>query len=131
VEETSEILSFFAPGGGFEFLTLGRSPVILEIPTGARLLHPGGQGGFGPEFAADIPLVETVPGAPYASVESIDITVGAAIRQHGRPVYYGTVPRTCPRGGFRAKAEFIFAQNGLLSTPETVTVPVRAPCPRR
>jgi hypothetical protein len=131
VKEEGEILSFFAPGGGFEFLTLGHSPVVLEIPTAARLLHPGGQAGFGPEFTGEIPLVETVPGAPDASVEAIDITIGAAIRRHGKPVYYGTVPRTCPRGGFRAKSEFIFAQNGNTATPETVTVPVRAPCPTR
>jgi hypothetical protein len=131
VKEAGEILSFFAPGGGFEFLTYGHSPVALEIPTTARLLHPGGQGGFGPEFTGEIPLVQTVPGAPDASVEAIDITIGAAITQHGRPVYYGTVPRTCPRGGFRVKSEFTFAQNGDTSTPETVTVPFRAPCPSR
>jgi hypothetical protein len=131
VKEAGEILSFFAPGGGFEFLTLGHTPVLLEIPTTARLLHPGGQGGFGPEFTGEIPLVSTVPGAPYASVEAIDITVGAAIRQHGKSVYYGRVPSTCPRGGFRAKTELIFAQNGDTATPETVTVPVRAPCPTR
>jgi hypothetical protein len=129
VKEVGEILSFFAPGGGFEFLTLAHTPVLLEIPTTAHLLHPAGLGGFGPEFVGEIPLVSTVPGAPYASVEAIDITIGAAIRRHGKPIYYGTVPRTCPRGGFRAKAEFTFAQNGVTSTPETVTVPVRAPCP--
>jgi hypothetical protein len=131
VKEEGEILSFFAPDGGFEFLTLGHSPVVLEIPTTSRLLHPGGAGGFGAEFVAAIPLVETVPGAQDASVEAIDITLGAAIRRHGKPVYYGTVPRTCPRGGFRAKGEFIFAHNGDPLAPETVTVPVTAPCPKR
>jgi hypothetical protein len=131
VEEVGEILSFFAPGGGFEFLTYGHSPVVLEVPTTARLLHPAGHGGFGPEFIGEIPLVETVSGAPDASVEAIDITLGAAIRRHGRPVYYGTLPRTCPHGGFSAKTELIFAQNGQTSTPEAVTVPVRAPCPTR
>jgi hypothetical protein len=131
VKEDGEILSFFAPGGGFEFLTIGESPVALEIPTTARLVHPRGGGGFGPQFTGAIPLVETVPGAPDASVEAIDITIGAAIRRHGKPIYYGTVPKTCPRGGFQAKTEFTFAQNGELATPETVTVPVTAPCPTR
>jgi hypothetical protein len=131
VKEDAEILSFFAPDGGFEFLTLGHSPVVLEIPTTARLLHPGGAASFGPEFAAAIPLVITVPGAQAASVETLDVTVGAAIRRHGRPVYYGTVPRTCPKGGFRAKAEFTFARGGDVNVPETVTVPIRAPCPTR
>jgi hypothetical protein len=131
VKEAAEIRSFFAPGGGFEFLTFGYSPVVLEVPTTARLVHPGGAGGFGPEFTGAIPLVETVPGAPDASVEAIDITIGTAIRRHGKPLYYGTVPKTCPRGGFRAKTEFTFAQGGNTSTPETVTVPVTAPCPKR
>ncbi len=131
VKEEAEIFSFFAPHGGFEFLTLGHSPTILEIPTLAQVRHPGGAGGFGPEFTAEVPLVVTVPGAQDASVETIEITLGAAIRRHGKPVYYGTVPRTCPKGGFRAKTELIFAENGNTSTPATVTVPVRAPCPRR
>ena len=131
VKETVELLSFFAPGGGFEFLARGRTPVSLEIPTTARLLNPNGSGGFGPEFIGHIPLVETVPGAPYASVETIEITLGAAYRKHGKPVYYGTVPKTCPAGGFRVKAEFTFAENGDVATPQTVTVPFRAPCPTK
>jgi hypothetical protein len=129
VKEEAELLSFFAPGGGLEFLTLGHSPVLLEVPTLAQVRHPAGTAGFGPEFTAEVPLVVTVPGAQDASVETIEITLGAAIRRHGKPVYYGTVPRTCPKGGFRVKAEFIFATNGESSRPETVTVPVRAPCP--
>jgi len=129
VAESTEIDSFFAPGGGFEFIALGHSPISLEVPSLARLLHPGGLDGFGPEFDAEVPLVQTVPGAPDASVESIQITLGSAIRRHGKPLYYGTVPRSCPAGGFRVKADFIFAQNGQLSMPETVTVPFRAPCP--
>jgi hypothetical protein len=131
VHETVELLSFFAPRGGFEFFARGRTPVSLEIPTSATLVQPNGGGGFGPEFVGQIPLVATVPGAPYASVEKIDITLGAAYRKHGKPVYYGTVPKTCPSGGFRVKAEFIFAESGNTATPETVTVPFRAPCPKK
>jgi hypothetical protein len=131
VHETVELLSFFAPGGGFEFFARGRTPVSLEIPASAKLVHPNGGGGFGPEFSGQVPLVATVPGAPYASVEKIEITLGAAYRKHGKPVYYGTVPKTCPSGGFRVKAEFMFAENGNTATPETVTVPFRAPCPKK
>jgi hypothetical protein len=131
VPETVELLSFFAPDGGFEFFARGRTPVSLEIPTTAKLVNPNGGGGFGPEFVGQIPLVATVPGAPYASVEAIDITLGAAYRKHGKPVYYGTVPKICPAGGFRVKAEFVFAEGGSVATPETVTVPFRAPCPKK
>ncbi len=129
VPEEVTIYSFYAPGGGFEFLAFGHQPVLLEVPTSGRLLHPSGAGGFGPEFSGAIPLVETVPGGPDASVETIDITIGSAIRRHGKILYYGRVPKTCPHGGFRAKAEFLFAQNANPATPETVTVPVTAPCP--
>lgn len=127
VPEEAEVSSFFAPGGGFEFFTFGHSPVSIEVPSTASLAHPGGSGGYGPEFVGTIPLVETVPGAPDASVESIDITLGAAYRHKGKPVYYGTVPRTCPRGGFRVKAEFLFEAG--TGVPLNVTVPFRSPCP--
>jgi hypothetical protein len=129
VKEEAKIFSFFAPNGGLEFLTLGLSPVVLEVPTLAHVLHPGGAGGYGPEFSGEIPLVQTVPGAQDASVQTIEITLGAARRRHGKPVYYGTVPRKCPAGGFRVKAEFTFAQDGDPTLPETATVPFRAPCP--
>jgi hypothetical protein len=129
VHETAEISSFFAPDGGLEFFTQGHSPVSLEIPTTARFTHLNGAGGFGPELIAQVPIVETVPGAPAASVESIDITVGSAYRKNGRTVYYGRVPKRCPHGGFRVRGELTFAENGDVTTPETVAVNFRAPCP--
>lgn len=131
VEETAEIHSFFAPGGGLEFLVDGHTPVSLEIPTSSQLLQPDGGGGFGPEFTGPIPLVETVPGAADASTEKINITLGSAIRKDGKVFYYGRVPRSCPVGGFRVKALLTFAENADLATPVTVTVPFRAPCPPR
>ncbi len=131
VEETAEIHSFLAPGGGLEFLVDGHSPVSLEIPTTSRLLQPGGGGGFGPEFTGPVPLVETVPGAADASTEKINITLGSAIRKHGKVYYYGRVPKSCPAGGFRVKALLTFAEDAQLSQPVTVTVPYRVPCPPR
>lgn len=129
VKETAELSSYFAPGGGFEFFTDGHSPVSLEIPTSARLTNVNGGEGFGPKLIAQIPLVATVPGAPYASVESIDITVGSAYRKGGKTYYYGRVPTSCPRGGFAVRAQLTFAEEGDVSKPETVTDNFRAPCP--
>jgi hypothetical protein len=131
VAEAAELMSFFAPDGGLEFFTDGHTPVSLEVPTSARLIDPSGHGGFGPEFTGLVPLVQTVPGAPDASVEAIDITLGAAYRKHGKAVYYGRVPSSCPHGGFRAKSEFTFAENGDVATPEAVVVPFTAPCPSK
>jgi len=131
VHETAEIHSFFVPGGGLDFLVVGHSPVSLEVSSAAKLLQPLGGGGFGPEFTGSVPLVSTVPGAPYASVEAVDIELGTAIRKGGKTFYYGRVPKSCPAGGFRVKSEFTFAEEGELSKPVTVTVPFRAPCPPR
>ena len=130
VEEVTEILSFLAPNGGLLFQVDGHSPVSLEVPGIAHLRQPGGLAGFGPEYTGEVPLVVTVPGGPDASVESIDITLGTAIRRHGKTYYYGRVPKHCPAGGFRVRSIFTFAEGGDVTKPVTVTVPFRAPCPR-
>jgi hypothetical protein len=129
VPEEAELFSFFAPGGGLEFFTFGHTPTTLEIPSSGHYTHLGGGGGFGPEFIAAVPLVETVPGAPYASVEAIDFQIGAAYRKNGKPVYYGTVPKSCPKGGFRVRSVMTFAENGEITRPEPVTVNFRVACP--
>jgi hypothetical protein len=131
VPETTEILPFYAPGGALEFLVEGHAPVLLEIPVASRLLQPGNAPGFGPTFTGSVPLIQTVPGAPYASAEGIEITLGTAIRKHHKTYYYGRVPNKCPKGGFRVRSEFVFAEEGNAEKPETVVVPFRAPCPRR
>ncbi|HTA34601.1 MAG TPA: hypothetical protein VK721_14370 [Solirubrobacteraceae bacterium] len=130
VPETAEIFSFFIPGDRIGFLTVGHSPVSLEVPTSGQLENLAGGEGFGPKLVTPIPLVATVPGAPYASVEAINITLGAAYRSHGKTIYYGRVPTKCPRGGFPVRAQLTFAENGETSRPEVVTVNYRAPCPR-
>lgn len=88
-------------------------------------------GGSGPELIAQVPLVASLPGAPYASVRSISLEVGSAYRSHGQTIYYGRVPRRCPKGGLLMKTEVIFAQDGETSKPETVDASYAAPCPRR
>ena len=50
--------------------------------------------------SSNVPLVETVPGAPDGSAETINVTAGAAIKKNGKTIYYGTVPKKCPKGGF-------------------------------
>ena len=130
VPETAEIFSYFIPGNRIAFLTVGHSPVSLEVPTSGQIENLAGGEGFGPKLVTPVPLVATVPGAPYASVEAIDITLGAAYRKHGKTVYYGRVPTKCPHGGFPVRAELTFAENGETSRPETVTADYDVPCPR-
>jgi len=131
VEEAAELSSFYSPGGGLEFFTDGHSPVSLEILSSGRYVNLGGAGGYGPELKTKVPLVASVPGAPYASVKSITVKAGSAYRSHGKTIYYGRVPTKCPKGGFPIKTEVIFAENGEESKPETVTETYKAPCPKK
>ncbi len=132
VEEEVTIESFFAPGGGINFFVAGHTPTIIEITSTARIVSLHDSGGYGPEFAGTVPLVETVPGAPDGSTSWIKLQVGAAIKKGKETIYYGRVPTKCPKGGFRVKAELIFANTEDLpmAVPGAVVpVTTRAPCP--
>ncbi len=131
VEETTEIFSFYKPGGGFIFFTDGHSPVSLEILSPGHYKNLVGGAGYGPELEVTVPEIASVPGAPYASVKTIKVKAGSAYKSHGKPVYYGRVPKKCPKGGFALKTEVIFAENGEESKPVTVTAEYKAPCPRK
>jgi hypothetical protein len=126
VPETATVESFYAPGGGLEFFTFGHEPTIIEVISTAHYVKASGI--YSQELIAEVPLVETVPGAQDASVTSISVRVGSAIKRNGKTIYYGRVPKTCPKGGFPGKAELTFAGLGGL-TQTTVTKLVRVPCP--
>jgi hypothetical protein len=128
VPERASIQAFFAPGGALQFYTAGTSPVSLEFIAPSHVA--AARAPYAQKFVTTVPLIATVPGAPDASTLSIDVKVGAAFRKGKRVVYYGRVPKRCPRGGFRLKSELLFAGLGGLA-PQTVTVTDRAPCPRR
>lgn len=123
VHEALTLQAFFAPGGELAFYAEGRSPAVIEV-MGKASISSGG-GGFGPKFSASVPLVETVPGAPYGVVEAAKITVGAAFVQAGKLISYITLPKKCPRGGFPVRAELRF----LIGEP--VTVDTKMPCPTK
>jgi hypothetical protein len=131
VEEAIEISSFYAPGGGLEFFAAGHTPVSLEILSSGHYIHLGGGAGYGPELLTEVPLVASLPGAPYASVKSINIKAGSAYKSHGKTIYYGRLPTKCPKGGFPVKTEVVFAENGEMSKPESVPATYKAPCPRK
>jgi len=129
VPEEATVQPYYAPGGGLEFFTAGHSPVSLEVLSSGHYVNVD-SAVFGQELVSQVPLVQTVPGAPDASVKSISVKVGSAIRVGGKTVYYGVLPSTCPKGGFTVRSELTFA--GLAGlTQTTVPVSYRAPCPRR
>jgi len=124
VEEETTVQPYFVPGGGLAFYVEGKSPSLIEIVSSGHYANAGGL--FGQKLITAVPLVETVPGALYASVESIKVDVGAAIKQGKKTIYYGTVPTKCPKGGFPLKAELSF-----LAPTEPVTVSYKLPCPKK
>jgi hypothetical protein len=128
VHEALEIKPFFAPGGGLEFYSAGHTPTSIELLSKGNF--QGSAPGFSKKFVATVPLVETVPGAPDGSTESISVVTGTARKEHGKTIYYGMVPTKCPAGGFLFKSELLFAGLGGLE-PQTVTTTYRAPCPKR
>jgi hypothetical protein len=131
VEEKVLVEGFFAPGGKLTFFTQGVTPVALEFLSNTSYTNT--HGAFAQKFISDIPLVETVPGAPDASTLSITVRVGYAFKKHKKVVSYLTVPKRC-KHGLQVKSEMIFANTAALPSKvpgETVTSSYKAPCPRK
>lgn len=127
VHEALTIESFYAPGGGILFFAAGHSPVSIEILSSGHYVNGGG--GFGPELIAEVPLVASVPGAPYASTETITVQAGSAYGSKKHPTFYGTTPRSCPKGYWPVKSELIFAAVGGLPK-QVVPVEYHSACPK-
>jgi hypothetical protein len=123
VRENATVQAFFAPGGQLQFYTNAAAPISAQlIASTGHFVNSAPP--YGPEFIGPVALVQSVPGAPPVSTESINIKVGAAYKSHGKTVYYGTVPKTCPKGGFPIKAELTFLSG------ESVAASYKAPCPK-
>ena len=129
VPERAEIWPVFKAGGGLMFLVSGHDPASFEIVS-TSIEKKTSEAPYGPEFVTEVPLIETVQGANDASALSISVQVGAAYKQGKKTVYYGTVPKTCPKGGFPGKAEIMFAGLGGLP-PQTSVVTLKVPCPKK
>jgi hypothetical protein len=123
VREKVTIQAFFAPGDGLIFYADGSTPVSLQIVEKGRWTRAAPP--YGPELIVEVPLVESVPGAPDASILSFKVAVGAAYRKGGRTVSYITLPTRCPRAGAPIETQLNFLSG------ERTTVAYRQPCPRR
>jgi hypothetical protein len=121
VQETVSIQAFFAPEG-LDFYVDGSTPVSLQILE--RGYWAAASDPFDARFIADVPLIETVPGADDASAISFKVTVGAARRRGGKTDSYITLPKHCSRGGAPVKMELKFLSG------ETTAVTDMVPCPR-
>ncbi len=125
---------FFAPmqRGHLALLAYASSvsPVTVELVLIAREVPAPKPYGLG--FSVEVPLISTVPGVAYASVQSAFATLGAT-----NAAYYETIhgkrtlvhlrgllaPKTCPRGGFPTEGTIDFADGTTLTVNPTI------PCP--
>ncbi len=124
VKENAELQAFFAPGGGLQFYANAASPISAQlIASSGKYVNSAPP--YGPEFIGTINLINSVPGAPPVSTESINIKVGAAYKQGKKTVYYGTLPKKCPKAGFPLKLELMF------NSGESATTTYNAPCPKK
>jgi hypothetical protein len=128
VPEKVSLESFYAAGGGINVYIEGHTPASIELASTGKYI--AGPAGFGPELVSNVPLIETVPGAPDGSAAAIKIKVGSAIKKGKKTLYYGTMPTKCPKKYLPIKAELIFAGLGGL-TEQTVPVEYHAPCPKK
>lgn len=127
VPETVFIHPFFT-ASGISFFVEGRSPASIEILSTGNVKQTSGA--YGVKFVGEVPLVKTVPGAPFGSVEHINVTVGAAFKHGKKLTSYGYMPKTCPKKGFQVKAELTFgAEEG--PTGEKVLASTTVPCPKK
>jgi hypothetical protein len=131
VPETVTLENFYASGGGLNTVIVGHTPASIEKFATGKFTNLNGGGGSGPVATFKVPLIATVPGAPFASVSRIVAKVGSAIKKGKKTLYYGTLPTKCPLHHLTIKAELIFAENGNEATPVTVPVSYNAPCPRK
>ena len=109
-----------------------------SVPVDARVIFPGllfpSPSPFGGVVNIDVPLVETLPGAPYVSVIRLHSTIGPR-----KVVYYEQVdgrtlayrprgillPRKCPKSGFPFSALFSFTDGSQSSASTTLGCPLR------
>ncbi len=122
VHERVTLSGFFNPAGGLIFYDFGLTPASVEVIEKVTIASAASP--FSKVWTAEVPLIETVPGAPYASVEQFKFEAGAAVKRGGKLISYATAPRTCPRGGAPFKVELSFLSG------ETVPVEQRLPCPK-
>jgi hypothetical protein len=122
VPESVTIQEFFA-SYGLTFYVEGKTPSSFQILEKARWVPVAAP--FGKEVLVEVPLVETVPDGPDASILSFKVKIGAAYKKGKKTVSYITQPKKCPKGGFPVKLELKFLSGEATTTTDNV------PCPKR
>ena len=79
--------------------------IVIASPV---ISQPERRRGHGPVFHGEVPEVESLPGAPFASVNTINVKTGSAYKQGKKTYYYGTMPTKCPKHYLPIKTELTF-----------------------
>lgn len=120
------------------FYAEGIKPVSTDIVF-SGLLEPASMP-FGGQVNIGVPLVPTLPGAPFISVIDMHATLGPAgvtyyERVAGVTLAYTPqgilMPPRCPRGGFQFAADFVFADDSQTKARTAARCPRRDPHPAR
>jgi hypothetical protein len=130
VQEQATIKSYYNGAEAISLEPFGRTPVLLEIF--GRGTVSSGRSGHGPQFRFTLPLVETVPGASFASFTSLDLMLGSAdrsVEDPGKPHFSLHMPSRCRPRQMLFIAEASFSAVGGLPA-QTARASYRAPCPR-
>lgn len=115
------------------FFAEGRDPVVTTVIFSGLLLSA--KEPFGGKVKIGVPLVETLPGAPYVSVLHLHATIGPTHLTYYRNVdgvslaFKPTgilLPPVCPRRSFPFAAVFAFANGTRASARTTVRCPHEA-----
>ena len=107
-------------------------------PVDTRIVFPGlllpASAPFGGLVSIGVPLVPTLPGAPYISVIRLKATIGPRNVTYyeqagGRTLAYQPkgilLPRSCPRQGFPFVAQFSFLDGSVASAHTAIKCPAR------
>jgi hypothetical protein len=117
VEEEATVQPVFGPAGVLYFFVEGRSPVEIEIIMEGNYISDGSP--YGQDLMLTVPIIETVPGAPDASITALTLNVGASREESGVALNSVSVPSTCPSGKFAWAGDATF--DGEASEPVGTT----------
>ena len=105
VPEEGTIQGYFVTGG-VDFWLEGRTPDAIEVLlTGT---YQADTAPYSHALTLAIPLIETVPGAPAASITGLALPFGASLQQGASVLSSVTVPTECPTGTFDWAADASF-----------------------
>jgi hypothetical protein len=144
VSETTTVQAVFGPNGAIQFYSEAPAPsefcpgqpscgpASFTLVSSGKYVHASAP--YGEELETLVPPVLTIAEGSLASVKTIKIKAGAAIKKGKKVIYYGTLPKKC-KGGLPVKTEVIFGGSNIFGNfgipPITKTATFKAPCPKK